>query len=641
MIKVLDQETINQIAAGEVVERPSSVVKEIVENAIDACATAITVEIKEGGLSFIRVTDNGCGICKKEISTAFLRHATSKLRTADDLLSIASLGFRGEALASIAAVAQVEMITKTKGTLTGIRYEIHGGEEIAMEEIGCPEGTTLLIRNLFYNTPARKKFLKTAMTEGSYIQELVMRLAMSKPHIAMQLIVNGQSKLSTTGNGKLKDVIYQIYGRDVTANLIEIDAMDAHMKITGYIGKPFVNKGNRSFENYFVNGRFMKNSVITKAIEEAYKTFVMVHKFPFTALSIELEPSLLDINVHPTKMEMRYGESDKLYHFVYKVVRDALLQKELIPTVTPDTAKETAAKRVAEIKENLAKPRIEPFEKTRIEQVKKVVEQPKQIVAEVSTPKPVMQPVPKPVEPSVPLKHEPPMQEKVKIPVSEVAEEPVRYEAPVPKKEVYEQETLLLTEEAKPKHRLIGQLFKTYCLIEYENQLFIMDQHAAHEKVMYERLMKKFHNSEIFSQQLMPPMVVTLSPAEADALDRNLNTFEIMGFAVEPFGGNEYVIRAVPEDIFGVPAKEVFTALIASLSDDSGAVTEELFVTKLSTMACKAAIKGNHSLTDREITALVDELMTLENPYNCPHGRPTIIKMSQTEIEKKFKRIQD
>ncbi len=628
MIKVLDQDTINQIAAGEVVERPSSVVKEIVENAIDAGATAITVEIKEGGLSFIRVTDNGCGIDKKEIPTAFLRHATSKLDKAEDLLSIASLGFRGEALASIAAVAQVEMVTKQKGALTGTRYEIHGGEEIAMEEIGCPEGTTLIIRNLFYNTPARKKFLKTAMTEGSYIQELVMRLAMSKPNIAMQLIVNGQNKLSTTGNGKLKDVIYRIYGRDVTSNLIEINDTAEHMKITGYIGKPYVCRGNRSYENYFVNGRYMKNSSITKAIEEAYKTFVMVHKFPFTVLSIELEPSMLDINVHPTKMEMRYGDSEKLYRFIYSAVRAGLLRRELIPEVTTDTAKEVAQKRTAEMKQMASKPRVEPYEKVRNERLTMVAEEPSIYNA-------------KPMEAPKPIAVRKPAEVTKSVEVVKPVENPKQPMTSTPLCDTYTQETLLLSEEAKPKHRLIGQLFKTYCLIEFENQLFIMDQHAAHEKVMYERLIKKLHNSEIYSQQLMPPMVVTLSPAEADGLTRNENYFAKMGFAVEPFGGNEFVIRAVPEDIFGVPAKEVFTSLIAALSEDGGAVTEELFVTRLSTMACKAAVKGNHNLSDREIHALVDELMTLENPYNCPHGRPTIIKMTQTEIEKKFKRIQD
>lgn len=635
MIQLLDQNTINQIAAGEVIERPSSVVKELVENAMDSGASAITVEIKEGGLSLIRITDNGCGIEKEEVRQAFLRHATSKITNASDLLHISSLGFRGEALASIAAVAQVEMITKPKGALTGCRYEIHGGVEQAYEEIGCPEGTTLIIRNIFYNTPARKKFMKSAMTEGGYIQELIMRLAMSKPQIAMQFILNGQNKLSTPGNGKMKEVIYQVYGRDITSNLIELNAKDAHMRLTGYIGKPYVSRGNRLFENYFVNGRYMKNTVITKAIEEAYRTFVMVHKFPFTALCLELEPSLLDINVHPTKMEMRYQESDKLYQFIYKEVREALLRKELIPKVTVGSEKvvdkkgqskivergtverETAEKKATEKRMPESRP-AEPFEKVRRENA---------------------------------LLHEAPVQvceHNIQQQVKMVAEAETVYQA-ASKQEISEEKPVqrnlfeenMLSEAARPKHRLIGQLFQTYWLIEYERQLFIMDQHAAHEKVMYERLMKKLKNAEIFSQQLYPPKVVTISPTEEDALKRNTDLFSRMGFSIEPFGGREYTIRAVPEDIFGIPAEDVFSSLIADLSEESGMLSEEIFVSKLSTMACKAAVKGNTKLSFKEADALIDELLTLENPYNCPHGRPTIISMSEKELEKKFKRIQD
>lgn len=635
MIQLLDQKTINQIAAGEVIERPSSVVKELMENSMDSGASAITVEIKEGGLSFIRITDNGSGIAKDEVKQAFLRHATSKITKAEDLLNISSLGFRGEALASIAAVAQVEIITKTKGALTGCRYEIHGGKEQAFEEIGCPEGTTLIIRNLFYNTPARKKFMKSAMTEGGYIQELVMRLAMSRPQVAIQFILNGQNKLSTPGNGRLKEVIYQIYGRDITANLLEINAEDAHMRMTGYIGKPFISRGNRLFENYFVNGRYMKNNVITKAIEEAYRTFVMVHKFPFTALCFELEPVLLDINVHPTKMEMRYQESDKLYQFIYRELREALLRKELIPKVTAGAAKEDKLFP----KQEQEKPRAaEPFEAVRRSSLQQGPVEEKRDSGQIRSGKDRQSGGVN--EDTVPYA----AKERIHLPWQEQSKPEVPKSMPE-STEKTEQITLfedkMLSAYARPKHRLIGQLFKTYWLIEYEKQFFIMDQHAAHEKVMYERFMRKLMEAGIYSQQLYPPKVVTLSPTEEAALQRNIQMFERMGFVIEPFGGKEYTIRAVPEDIFGIPAEDVFSSLIADLSDESGIMSEEIFVTKLSTMACKAAVKGNTELSIQEADALIDELLTLENPYNCPHGRPTIISMSETEIEKKFKRIQD
>lgn len=360
MIQILDQFTIDKIAAGEVIERPGSVIKELVENSIDAGATAITVEIKDGGLSFIRITDNGCGIAKEEVPVAFLRHATSKLQTADDLLKIASLGFRGEALSSIAAVAQVEMITKQAQALTGTRYQIHGGNEISIEEIGAPVGTTIVVRNLFYNTPARKKFMKTPATEGSYIYDLVCRIAMSHPEISFQFIMNSADKLFTSGNGKLKDIIYHIYGRDITNNLLEIDAKNENVHITGYLAKPSISRGNRAFEDYYVNRRYIKSNILTKAIEDAYRTFVMVHKFPFTVLNFEINPALIDVNIHPAKRELKFMNEPDIYDFTYISVRKALLFKELIPEVTPgkDARPQTLASRKLERKP-------EPFEANR------------------------------------------------------------------------------------------------------------------------------------------------------------------------------------------------------------------------------------------------------------------------------------
>lgn len=672
MIRLLDRDTINQIAAGEVVERPSSVVKELVENSIDAGSTAITVEIKEGGLSFIRITDNGAGIEKNEVRTAFLRHATSKLETAEDLNRLSFLGFRGEALASIAAVSETSLLTKTKDSILGTRYEIHGGEEVAFEEIGCPGGTTIIVRNLFYNTPARKKFMKTPMTEGGYIEELVRRLAMSNPNIAFQFILNGQNRLSTSGNGRLKEVIYQIYGRDITRNLIEIEGIGEHIKMTGYIGKPFINRGNRSYENYFVNGRYMKNQTITKAIEEAFRTFVMIHKFPFTVIDFELEPTMLDVNVHPQKLEMRYSDNENLYKVIYKTIQNALYDDELMPETTAGTIREEK-KEIAEGRKQAdsERVRVEPFETARFasvkaEETKKFEEFEKKappidkvvlntvdkpvVKAEVSDIFKGMASYEAPKKEEIPVVHEDVSigyseeskdsfsnEEKNEPKVSITLEKKANEDIVIEKAE----QLRFISEDARPEHIIIGQLFKTYWLMEYGNEFFIMDQHAAHEKVMYERFMKKLKNSEIYSQSINPPMVVTLSPTEAAALNKHKTLFESCGFQVESFGGDEYMLRAVPEDIFGIAPKDVFMTLISSVTEDTGRIDDEIFVVKLSMMACKAAVKGNTSLSLKEANDLIDELLTLDNPYNCPHGRPTIIRMTKAEIEKKFHRIQD
>lgn len=640
MITLLDENTINKIAAGEVVERPASVVKELVENAMDAGAKAITVEIKEGGIAFIRITDNGCGIEKEQVRTAFLRHATSKIKTAEDLVSVSSLGFRGEALASIAAVGQVEMITKEEGTMTGVRYEIQGGKETGFEEIGCPEGTTIIVRNLFFNTPARKKFLKSAMTEGSYVTELMQRLAMSRPDISFKYILNGQNKLYTTGNGKLKDIIYGIYGRDITSNLLEVHTVCEHIEISGYIAKPFISRGNRTYENYFVNGRYTKGALINKAIEEAYKTFVMIHKYPFTALHFQIKPELLDVNAHPTKMELRYHNSEELFNFIVASIKERLLDQELIPAATTGTAKEEKAENKAASIENQIKniPLPEPFEAERKKQLyeeKKMTslnEKNDSVMEEASGYK--TEQVQKEEEKQTKMNEFP-----VKKAVPAEAKE-ISYDITIDKGQMDFFEEKLLTPEARKKHRLIGQLFKTYWLIEFEDKLFILDQHAAHEKVLYERLMNRLHNKDFYSQQLMPPIMISLNDREKAALLENMDTFCSLGFQIEEFGGNEYMVRGVPEDLFGLLPEDVLIAFIDEFVGNTGKVKLDIFVSHLSTMACKAAIKGNQQITPREADALIDELLTLENPYNCPHGRPTIISISMTELEKKFKRIQ-
>lgn len=674
MIQVLDQKTIDKIAAGEVVERPASVVKELVENSIDSGATAITVEIKEGGISLIRVTDNGCGIPAEQVPTAFLRHATSKITSIEDLLTVRSLGFRGEALSSIAAVGQVELITKTGDAMTGLRYEIHGGIEQNVEEIGCPEGTTFIVRNLFYNTPARRKFLKTAMTEGNYVSELVEQIAMSHPDISFKFVNNGQNKLSTSGNGSLKDILYHIYGRDIAANLLPIEAERNGMKISGYVAKPYISRGNRSFEHYFVNGRYIKSPIITKAIEEAYKTFVMIHKFPFVAIYLTVDSKLLDVNVHPRKMEMRYSRGDELYKFIFEEIRYVLLQKELIPEVS-----QTAARKKADSEPPAAPSVPEPFETNRRKQEsvyssekkdnfqsfyglqnetpptvheKEAIYQATVTLEHASAPVVTAEHITSeritsgieassknPSEKNISVKQ--PSIESLEQTSAETGTPEPEVQSNIRKDQISLFESGFMTEEARPKHRLIGQLFKTYWLIEYENNLFIMDQHAAHEKVMYEKLMKQYEKREILSQQIHPPLVISVNPVEQEALRKNMDFFEQMGFQIESFGGNEYMLRAVPLETYGLAAQDIFIDFVDSLTEEGNHLNIDLFIYKIATMACKAAVKGNMKLSFAEADALIDQLLQLDNPYNCPHGRPTIIAMTETELEKKFRRIQN
>lgn len=716
MIKVLDQNTINKIAAGEVIEKPSSVIKELVENSIDSGATAVTVEVKGGGLSFLRVTDNGAGIKKDEVKLAFLRHATSKLVTVEDLLSISSLGFRGEALASIAAVAQVEMITKTADDVTGLRYQIHGGKEISSEEIGAPGGTTIIVRNLFYNTPARKKFMKTDPTEISYIYDLICRICISHPEISFKFIANGTDKLFTSGNGKLRDIIYHIYGRDITSNLLEINAENDYMKISGYIARPCISRGNRSFEGYYVNHRYIKSAVLTKAIEDAFRTFVMIHKFPFTEINFQVRPDLLDVNVHPTKMELKFANSQDIYSFTYNAIRETLLFKELIPDVAPgkdpkpETFKQRDVGKAPEAFENKRREAIVRAEERTVPQSQpeqhrpaEPQNQPEQLrSAETQTSPQQLCPIEpqtssQPVHPVIEIidetsssnnkgsdvidnnKMEKPAGnyiyadrnndlERAIVQNRNVVNESPAYTAPAPARpsvtaatqdstvsaasdaayieeagKKYVQQDMFqekfLTKEARAKHRLIGQLFKTYWLIEYDGKFFIMDQHAAHEKVKYEELMENYKNKKIYSQYLMPPAVVTLSAAEIEFLHENMEMFEALGYQIENFGGREFKLNAVPDNLFGLDGRELFIDFIADASSSAKKVTIDTFIHKLSTMACKAAIKGNTEISFKEADALIDQLLKLENPYTCPHGRPTVISMTEAEIEKKFKRI--
>lgn len=641
-IQLLDQKTIDNIAAGEVIERPASVVKELVENAVDAKANAVTVEIKDGGMTLIRVTDNGIGIPKDQVKTAFLRHATSKIRSVEDLLNVSSLGFRGEALSSISAVAQVELVTKTAESFSGVSYKIYGGEEEAFDDIGAPDGTTFLVKNLFYNTPARRKFLKSATTEAGYVEQMMVHIALSHPEISFKFIHNNKNKIYTSGNGKVKDIIYHIYGRDVAGALIPLEAQNEDVKVTGFVAKPYVSRGNRNYESYFINGRYIKSSIIYKAIEEGYRTFTMKHRYPFVCLDFKIDQELLDVNVHPTKMEIRFRNGREIYELVVDAVRAALLQKDLVQDVLRETPKKKELPKTKEVK----KP--EPFEvNRRKEEVQKVDQQGQGVQQQVEKQRQaVQQQIEKPSHPVKKTLTASESSKNTKKPTyaglnynTQKKEFPQYKTDELSSNQMTLREDPVFSVQARPDRKILGQLFKTYWLIEYEDQLFIMDQHAAHEKVNYERLMKNFKEKEIYSQRLEPPMVVTVSMTEAEALTRYKDAFAGLGFTIESFGGNEYCIREVPANLYGIGERDLFMELLDAVSQENGTLDTEVIASKIATMACKMSIKGNQRVSLMEVEHLLDELMKLENPYQCPHGRPTIIKMSKYEIDKKFKRI--
>lgn len=614
-IAILNQETIDKIAAGEVVERPCSVVKELVENAIDAGSTAITVEIKEGGISFIRITDNGCGIERDQVAVAFYRHSTSKIRSAEDLLTVKSLGFRGEALSSISAVARVELITKTYDELTGTRYVIEGSKELSNEEIGAPDGTTFIVKDLFYNVPARRKFLKTAQTEGSYISDMVEKLALSHPDISFKFINNNQTKLHTSGNGNRKDIIYHIFGREISSSLLEVKHECEYFKVEGFIGKPVITRGNRNYENYFINGRYVKSNILSRAIEEAYKSFLMQHQYPFTVLYFTFF-SELDVNVHPTKMELRFDNNNEIYVELCDTIYAILSRKEMIPEVPVDSTP-APKKIVHEYKEPIP----EPFENRRINEVRAAESRSVYGQSVTSAVKDYSA-----IEPAV------------KTPKTSTAYEPAQAVTGT-QQTLGDYDKVFLTESAKKQFSIIGQLFKTYWLIEFEDKLYIIDQHAAHEKVLYEKTMARLANKDFTSQRISPPIVMTLDARESEMLEKYRPQIEQFGYEVEHFGGKEYMISAIPDNLFNIDMKDLFIEMLDDFSNATGRQTPDIITEKVASMSCKAAVKGNDKLTLPEINKLIDELLSLDNPYNCPHGRPTIISMSKYEIEKKFKRI--
>ena len=708
-IHVLDSRTIDRIAAGEVVERPASVVKELVENAIDAGSTAITVEAREGGIEFIRVTDNGCGIEREQLPTAFLRHATSKIEDADDLNHIVSLGFRGEALSSIAAVSRVEIITKRKENLTGTRMVLEGAKEQSIDEIGAPDGTTFLMRNLFFNTPVRRKFLKQPATEGSYITDLMEHLALSRPDISFKFVLGNQTRFHTSGNGDLREVIYRIYGREIAAELVPIQIEENGIKVEGYLGKPVLVRSNRNFEIYFINGRFIRSGVIAKAIEEGYKQYLMQHKFPLCVLHITMDTETVDVNVHPSKMDVRFSDGMAFARMLSDKIATTLRNREMIPDASLEDEKAIQKKALEEKKASWKEHIPEAFEskreesyrvmeaakyeavpKDRREFIQKPIWQESHAGVQTSIRKPESSG--KPEEDAVENAPETTTAQKPQaiLPnaamdqtktagaatspeddffVEAVSPEDMKTSAPElettaveansaisavstqetafdTEPEVKNAEQLNLFEEKllsmqnRSRYRIIGQVFDTYWLIQFEDKLFIIDQHAAHEKVKYERLMKQFHEKSVVSQRLMPPIIVSLTGQEESVLHTYEDAFRQLGFEVDTFGGNEYALRSVPVDLYGCSERELFLAVLDELSQETGnrgsfQVIEE----KIASMSCKAAVKGNNRLSFQEAEELIDELLTLDNPYNCPHGRPTIITMTETDLEKKFKRI--
>lgn len=614
-IRLLSKETIDKIAAGEVVERPASVVKELVENSIDSGAKNITVEWKDGGISYIRVTDDGCGIEKSELRNAFLRHSTSKLVTVEDLSSISTLGFRGEALSSIAAVSKTEVFSKTRDIILGAHYIVEGSEEITCEDSACPDGTSVFVRQLFYNTPARRKFLKSPMTEGNYINEIVSRIALSHPKISFSLKAGGIDRFFTSGNGSLLDAIYRIEGRSVAADLIEISHRENEVGCFGFLGREPLERANRAKELFFVNKRSISSKLLSKAAEDACQGYLMLHRYPYIILFIDIDEALVDVNVHPRKAEVRFSEEERVYNAVYSAVREAIRSIEDISPIRLSGIEEASPDKVKEL----------PLQPEREERPHSEVMPGEQEVLPEKIPVNIPEKTPEVFEEKRFTKY------KERL---ETMEKPLSFLESEKNGQIS-----FVSVEAKKSHRIIGQIFKTYWIVEYDNDVYLLDQHAAHEKVLYERTIKLLEKREVFSQNLNPPIVISLSPAEEDILLKYQEAFERIGFLIEPFGGAEVRLCAVPSNMFEVDPKELFMSTLSGLSETEGKALDETVLIRVATMSCKAAIKGNTIISETEARALIDELLLLDNPYHCPHGRPVMIKLSKEELDKRFNRI--
>jgi len=637
-IHLLDNNTIDKIAAGEVVERPSSVVKELVENAIDAAATIITVEIKNGGLKLIRVTDNGSGIEPDQIRNAFCSHATSKIKDASDLDCLTTLGFRGEALSSIAAVSRTEVTTRVSDNLTGIHVLIEGGREEVFEEVGAPLGTTFLVRDIFYNTLPRLKFLKSETTEGNYIADLMEHLALSMPQISFQFINNGQTKFSTSGRNDLREVIYRIYGKETTENLREIQSFDSStsMRISGFLGLPKLNRSNRSDEIIFINHRYVKSSLISRAVEEGYKEYLMQHKFPFFVINLEFDPVCVDVNVHPTKQEVRLSNEKLIYDVLVRNIRDSLTVREMLDTVTiEDKSREES---VPAVKDISVKKAPELFE---IHRLSGTIPVSAKVLPDTDDETEDDFFVDRTQNSSgltvnVPEKT---IADSIEYTPDDAFEQSKKLAEEYSQLELFDSSDVL-TPETRKHYNVLGQLFKTYWLIEYEDTLLIMDQHAAHEKVNFERMMAKINSGEsIDSQIVSPPEILSVSNTEKQVVFDNIDHFEKLGFTIDEFGEKELAIRAVPLDLYDFNPRDMVREIINDLITLKKSDTPDSIRYKIASMACKASVKGNSRMSPAEIEVLLDEMLTLDNPYNCPHGRPTIVTMTKQEMEKRFHRI--
>ncbi|MCR5054014.1 MAG: DNA mismatch repair endonuclease MutL [Lachnospiraceae bacterium] len=607
-ITLLSRETIDKIAAGEVVERPVSVVKELVENAIDSGAKHITIEIKDGGTTYIRVTDDGMGIAFDQIPTAFLRHSTSKIRTDKDLFSIRTLGFRGEALSSISAVSRVEVYTKTPEAFVGGHYVIDGGREVTYEEVGAPDGTSIIVYDLFYNVPARKKFLKTAQTEGGYVYDMAEHLALSHTEIAFNVLINGKERLHTIGNGSIEDCVYQIFGKETRKALIPFGFESEGFKVSGFLGEPLLNRGTRVYENFFVNGRYVEGDILKKACEEGYNGFLMQHQYPFLLLFFDFQEGQIDVNVHPSKLNIRIENSRFVAAEITAKVHEALSHREDISEVKVDS--EQTEKREPEGRSYFA----EPFERKRLSEIREMVRED--------------------------IRKDSPYERKYEPPAKEIPEsEPYREPAADHSHERNVEQLTFLEETNKPEYKIIGQVFGTYWIIEFDSKMYIIDQHAAHEKVLFEKTMESIRKKTMTSQLINPPIIMSLTNQEQSLLSEYASDFEKVGFSFEDFGGHEIKITAIPGNMLNLSPKDLFINILSSLKDIRVNEDSDLVLERVASMSCKAAVKGHDILSVREAEALIDELMTLENPYHCPHGRPTIISMSKYELDKKFKRI--
>ncbi|MDC7278337.1 DNA mismatch repair endonuclease MutL [Butyrivibrio fibrisolvens] len=623
-INLLSQETIDKIAAGEVVERPASVAKELIENSIDAGATAISVEIKGGGIEYLRITDNGSGIDKDQIQIAFLRHSTSKISSAVDLDNVRSLGFRGEALSSISAVSKVELITKTKDSLLGACYIIEGAKEISLTDIGAPDGTTFIVRQLFYNTPARKKFLKSESTEGSYVFDVVEHLALSHPEISFKFLLNGKEKLMTSGNGSLSDTIYQIYGRQIASNVLDIDYSDDKVSINGFIGQSIIARGNRAFEHFFVNQRYIKSNNLSRACEEGYYGFLMGHQYPFFVINIAFTDSAVDVNVHPTKQEVRFENESQICELLTKIINQRLRKREDVvesPIDEPKVKPQPIIQQPAYTSQPAPQTEVKP-------------------AASQAVREPEIIPPPKPVKTPEPFERD--RLERIKQSITAQIHSDTPYEKKFAEKnrggEKYEQISFL-NKEAVKEHKIVGQVFDTYWIVEYDKNMYIIDQHAAHEKVLFEKTMARLKNNEMTSQMISPPVIVSLSPQDVLLFENYREAFEKLGYRVESFGGNELAINGIPGNLLNLDPKAFFLEVLADCQSYKASDSFDMIIEKVASMSCKAAVKGNNRLSIPEIKTLIDELLELENPYHCPHGRPTMISFSEYELGKKFKRI--